>query len=174
VLTEGKTSRLFYPLVYDKKIAKDIDAFQMSQKLSSAYVIQATAAPGQSLDSLYTELMSSLTQALATPPSEEELARAINGYKKSFYQRVEAVQSRASLLATYALHTGNGDYLEQDLARYTQATPASVHAVARQWLNPKAFVRLDIVPKAAAQASPAPAATPAGSKSNAPSQGVKP
>jgi zinc protease len=165
VLSEGKTSRLFYPLVYDKKIAKDVDAFQMSQRLTSAYVIQATAAPGQTIDALYDELISSLTKALATPPSDEELARAVNGYKKSFYQRVEAVQSRASLLATYVLHTGSADYLAQDLARYTQATPASVHAVARQWLNPSAFVRLDIVPRAAAASAPppaAPAAAPAG------------
>jgi zinc protease len=161
VLTDGKTSRLFYPLVYDKKIAKDVDAFQMSQKLSSMYVIEATAAPGQTIDALYAELITSLKQALAKPPSDEELLRSVNGYKKSFYQRVEGAQSRASLLATYVLHTGSADYIEQDLARYTQATPESVHAAARQWLNPQAFVRLDIVPRAAA-AAPPPAAPAAG------------
>ncbi|MET0410743.1 MAG: insulinase family protein, partial [Polyangiaceae bacterium] len=184
VLSDGKTSRLFYPLVYDKKIAKDVEAFQMSQKLSSVYIIQATAAPGQTVDALYDALLANLNSALATPPSDEELTRSINGYKKGFYERVEGVQSRASLLATYVLHTGTADYLQQDLARYTQATPASVHAAARQWLDPKAFVRLDIVPKASGASAPvtapAPGPTPPSTSSGdkpppaKPVKGVKP
>jgi zinc protease len=156
VLSNGKTSRLFYPLVYDKKIAKDVDAFQASQRLSSLYVIQATAAPGQSVDALHTELTASLEKALTTPPTQDELTRAVNAYKKSFYQRVEAVQSRAGLLTNYVLYTGSADYIERDLARYVAATPDAVLAAARRWLNPKAFVRLDMVPRATpAQQTPA-------------------
>jgi zinc protease len=173
VLSDGKTSRLFYPLVYDKKIAKDVEAFQMSQKLSSVYVIQATAAPGQTVDALYDALLANLNSALATPPSGEELTRSINAYKKGFYERVEGVQSRASLLATYVLHTGSADYLQQDLARYTQATPASVHAAARQWLDPKAFVRLDIVPGASGASAPV-TAPPPGPTPPSTSSGDKP
>src|SRR5688572_24410040 len=52
VLSSGKTSRLYYPLVYDKKIAKEVEAYQVSQQLSSYYVVEATAAPGQSVDAL--------------------------------------------------------------------------------------------------------------------------
>src|SRR5690606_10296799 len=54
VLSEGKSSRLFHPLVYEQKVAKDVFAFQVSQKLSSFYVIAATAAPGVDVDRLHT------------------------------------------------------------------------------------------------------------------------
>lgn len=151
VLSDGKTSRLFRPLVYEKKIAKDVDAFQLSQRLSSMYVIQATAAPGQSVESLYEALLASLNEALATPPSAEELVRSVNAYRKGFYERVEGVQSRASLLATYVLHTGEADFLERDLARYTSATPETVHEAARRLLDPSRAVRLDIVPRGSAK-----------------------
>lgn len=151
VLSDGKTSRLFRPLVYEKKIAKDVDAFQASQRLSSMYVIQATAAPGQSVESLYEAVLASLNEALATPPSDEELVRSVNAYRKGFYERVEGVQSRASLLATYVLHTGEADFLERDLARYTSATPQTVHEAAKRWLDPSLAVRLDIVPRGSAK-----------------------
>jgi zinc protease len=159
VLTAGKNSRLYYPLVYDQKIAKDVDAAQASQRLSSYYVVQATAAPGQSVDALYAALTKALTQALDTPPTGPELERAVSAYKKDFYGRIEAVQSRASTLATYFQHTGRADYLGVDLARYVEATPEAVHAAGRRYLNLKEAVRLDIVPGkkdgAATVASPA-------------------
>ena len=146
VLSGGKTSRLYYPLVYDKKVAKDVDAYQVSQQLSSYYVIEATAAPGQSIDALYAELEKAITRSLESPPTAPELERAISAYKKQFYGRIEAVQSRASTLTGYFQQTGRADYLAEDIARYASATPERVHAAARQYLDLSHAVRLDIVP----------------------------
>jgi zinc protease len=161
VLTGGKSSRLFYPLVYDEKIAKDVDAYQVSQQLSSYYVVEATAAPGQTVDALYAELEKTLTKALEAPPTAAELERAISAYKKQFYGRIEAVQSRASTLAGYYQHTGRADYLGEDIERYATATPERVHAAARQYLNPAQAVRLDIVPGKKEGAAPPEASKPA-------------
>jgi zinc protease len=156
VLSTGKTSRLYYPLVYDKKVAKDVDAYQVSQQLSSYYVIEATAAPGQSVDALYAELAKAVSKALETAPSSSELERAISAYKKQFYGRIEAVQSRASTLVSYYQHTGRADYLAEDIARYASATPEGVHAAVRQYLDLSRAIRLDILPgKKAAAAAPA-------------------
>jgi len=146
VLTGGKSSRLYQPLVYDKKVAKDVSAYQVSQLLSSYYVVEATAAPGQGVDTLYAELMSALVKAVDTAPTDAELSRAVSAYKKSFYGRVEGGASRASTLAGYYLQTGQADYLAQDLARYVGATPASVYGAAKRYLSLGQFVRLDIVP----------------------------
>jgi zinc protease len=161
VLSSGKTSRLYYPLVYDKKIAKDVDAYQVSQGLSSYYVIEATAAPGQSLEVLYGELSKAVSKALETPPTAAELERAISAYKKQFYGRIEAVQSRASTLAAYFQHTGRADYLAEDIARYSSATSERVHAAARQYLDLSRAVRLDIVP-GKKEVAPEPSAPSAG------------
>jgi zinc protease len=146
VLAQGKSSRLYFPLVYDKKVAKDVAAYQQSMALSSIYVVEATAAPGQSVDALYKALVAALKKALATPPTDAELGRAISDYKKSFYGRVEAVQSRASTISAYFLHTGKGDYLQQDLGRYLEATSAKVFQSAQRVLDLEHAVRLDILP----------------------------
>jgi zinc protease len=170
VLSSGKTSRLYHPLVYDKKVATDVDAYQVSQQLSSVYVVEATAAPGQTIEKLYAELMLALGKALEAPPTDAELGRAVSAYKKGFYGRVEAVQSRADTLASYFQHTGRADYLDQDLKRYVDASPASVHDAARRYLNLQQFVRLDIIPgkKEGVDGPPAPAAAPAPAGAAAP------
>ena len=75
------------------------------------------------------------------------MTRVINGWKKSFYGRIESVLSRAQLLSNYYHLTGSPDYLNADLARYTTLTAEQVHAQAKSALSAKR-VRIDIVPKA--------------------------
>ncbi len=158
VLASGKTSRLFKPLVYDQKVAKDVQAFQASQKLSSFFVIQATAAPGKSVAQLEKALLETLKNSLARPPTDDEMQRALNGFKKDFYTRIESVVSRAGTLSTYQHFAGTPDYLQQDLARYTSARASNVHEAAKKWLPLERYVRIDIVKGAKAGGSETPAA----------------
>ena len=146
VLTDGKTSRLYKPLVYTQKVAKDVAAYQVSMALGSFYVVHATAAPGKTKDELVAALDKVLTEALSKPPTKQEMQRAINGWKKSFYGRVESVLTRAQLLSTYYHIAGSPKYLSKDLARYTSLTAKDVHDAAKTWLSAKR-VRIDIMPK---------------------------
>ena len=145
VLTGGKNSRLYRPLVMEQRVAKDVATFQYSRALSGIFVVQATAAPGRSIDELRTALDKALVSALETPPTEDEMARALNGWKKSFYGRLESAINRASLLSTYYHLAGNANYLSKDLARYTVLTRDDLAAVAQTYLTKKRL-RIDVVP----------------------------
>ncbi len=145
VLSSGKTSRLYKPLVFDQKIATRVNAYQVSMALGSFFVVQAVAAPGKSVDELEQALTQSLADALATKPSSSEMAKAINAYRKSFYGRVESVLSRAQLLSTYHHIKGQADYLGADLARYTELTADAVFTSANTWLK-KPHLRIDVLP----------------------------
>ena len=147
VLSDGKTSRLYKPLVYDKKVAKDVSAFQVSRALGSMFVVQATVAPGGTIDELAKELDAALKAALASPPSEDEMLRAINGWRKSFYGRVESVLARAQLLSTYFHLTGKADYVAEDLARYTKLKSADIADAAKGYIHLDKPLRIDIVPE---------------------------
>lgn len=145
ILSQGKNARLYRPLVMEQKVAKDVSAFQVSMALGSFFVIQATAAPGKTLKELETALEKSIAVALATPPSADEMARALNGWKKSFYGRLESVISRASLLSNYFHITGKANYLNDDLARYSNLKANEIHQVAKQYLSQN-HLRIDVVP----------------------------
>ncbi len=161
VLSEGKTSRLYKPLVYEQKVAKDVQAFQVSRGMSSVFVVQATAAPGKSVDELHAAMLSAVKEALKTPPSADELDRVMNGYKKNFFQRFESNLSRATLLSTYYALAGTPDYFARDLQRYTDLTPSKVHEHTKRWLADTPHLRIDILPEPALPSAPAPAPTPA-------------
>ena len=50
LLANGKTSRLYRTLVYERRVALDVSAYQSSRELGGFFLLVATAAPGQSLD----------------------------------------------------------------------------------------------------------------------------
>ncbi len=145
VLTDGKSSRLYKPLVYDQKVAKDVSAFQVSMAMSGFFVVQATAAPGQTIEALAAAVEAALAEARKTPPTSDEMARVVNGWRKSFFGRVESVLSRATLLSNYYHLTGAADYIAGDLARYTELTAKQVHDDATRWLA-RPHLRVDIIP----------------------------
>ncbi len=148
VLSDGKTSRLYKPLVFDQKIAKDVNAYQASSQLGSVFVVEATAADKKtSADKLGKAVLAALKQALSKPPTQDELERSLNGWKKSFYGRIQSVLSRAQLLSTYYHLTGDPDYVGKDLARYTAVGAKQVEA-AEKFLDLENYVRIDISPGA--------------------------
>lgn len=146
LLSDGKTSRLFQRLVYEGKVANDVTAYQASAKLTSMFVVEATAAPGVSIEQLATALNAALGEAITTPPTDKELTRARNAFKKDFFHRVEGIGERAHLIGSYFLHTGKGDYVAPDYNRYLAATPASVVAATKRFIHPEQAVRLDFIP----------------------------
>lgn len=146
VLADGKTSRLYQSLVYTRKLAKDVEAFQMSRDLAGTFVIEATLAPGVTLDQFAPVFQEELARALASKPTEIELERAKNSFKKDFYHRIESVGDRASLLGAYATKLGKADGLQYDYDRYVRATSDDVLATGRQYLVLDRSVRLDFIP----------------------------
>jgi zinc protease len=174
VLTDGKSSRLYQPLVYEQKVAKDVAAMQVSNHLTSVFMVQATVAPGRTVEELSTALLAALRASLEQPPTDDELARTLSGWRKSFYGRVEGVLSRAQLLSGYEHFVGRPDFLRADLERYTALTSGAVHSAARRWLpaaEPTQFLRVDIVPETPAAAAVPP---PPPAKAPGPKPGKKP
>ena len=159
VLSEGKASRLYQSLVYKGRVAKDVTAYQVSRHLAGFFVVQATAAPGKTIGELATALNTALAEALATPPTKDEFERALNGWKKSFFGRIQKGLRKAQLLGGYAHMAGDANYLAKDSGRYTGLAPEDVHATGGRWLNLKTGVRIDITPK---DSEPKKAASPKG------------
>jgi predicted Zn-dependent peptidase len=147
-LSKGKGSRLYKALVYDQKVAQDVEAEEANGVLGSQFVVDATARPGVSLDKLEAAIDAELAKIRATPLADEELARAKNGVETSFVWRLQSPERRANLLNAYQAEVGDPGYAQRDLDRYRKASAAGVRDVAARVVDPKARVILRVVPKA--------------------------
>jgi zinc protease len=154
VLASGKASRLYKSLVYERKLAQNVEAEQSSGDLASRFVIGVVARPGVSLDKLEAAVLAEIALVRTKPVADEELVRAQNGVATGFVSRLETVRARASLLNAYELDVGDASYAQKDLDRYTHATKEGLLTVAAKVLGPDGCVVLRVVPEAAAKGAP--------------------
>lgn len=107
ILSEGRSSRLYRRLVYEREIALsaggDYAYFSADPNLFWFY---ATALPGQSPEALERALSEEVERLKREPVSAVELERAKNQIEAGFVFRQDSVYSRASLLARFELIGG--------------------------------------------------------------------
>jgi len=146
VLAAGKNSRLYKRLVYDMQIAQDVSAFQASSGLASMFEIIVTARAGHTLKEIEAVVQEELNKIKSEPPTLREVQRAINQFEASFFRRIQTVHDKADQLNGYLVATGDPDYFNEDLARYTSLDPSDVWSAATTYLRDNGRVVLSIVP----------------------------
>jgi len=149
ILGGGKSSRLYKQLVYEKQIAQDVSAEQDSQSLGSVFSVQVTARPGHAPAEIEKAIDEELDRFSREGPTGNELERARNTIETRIIQGLERLGGFggvADRLNQYNHYLGTPDYLAQDIARYRQATAASVRAFAQQELKTSARVVVYGVP----------------------------
>ncbi|MEO8193476.1 MAG: pitrilysin family protein [Gemmatimonadales bacterium] len=156
VLGQGKSSRLYRTLVYDRQIAQDVSAFDNARELAGTFQISATPRRGTPVDSLEAAINREIAAIIARPPNADELQRSYNANEASFIyglQTVGGFGGKSDQLNQYAIFTGNPGFFEQDLARYRAVTPADVQRVAKTYLTDNRLV-FTVTPRSADQQGP--------------------
>ena len=147
ILSDGAASRMDKALVQEQRIAQRVSCFQSSGLLSSLFYVSATGMPGVSAAKLEAALDAVLLQTLESGITAEELQRTVNKHEAGFAASMQDLLSRADLLNQYESAFGNPDGFTRDLARYRDATQASVGAAARNCLQLGQRAVLNVLPK---------------------------
>jgi predicted Zn-dependent peptidase len=150
VLAGGKSSRLYKRLVYDMKIAQDVDAFQWSLMHGGVFQINFTPLPGHTIAEVAKVVDEELARVRKEPITDKELARVKYKIKTTFFSQLEPIAGRAGLLAQYNYFAGDPGFMAKDLARYEAVTPASVQKAANALLDPQRRLIIDVHPNPAA------------------------
>ncbi len=149
ILSRGKNSRLYNKLVYELQIAQDVFAYQSSGKISSQFMIVATARAGHTLNELENVIQDEIDKIKKEPPAERELQRAVNQYEAAFLDALErcgGFGGKADMLNGYYYLTGNPDYFNEDLSRYKALGVKDIQAMAQTYLQNDGRVVLSVVP----------------------------
>jgi zinc protease len=150
VLGDGKSSRLYRAMVYERRMATDVMAMQQSRELCSYFQIVTTAAPGHGLAELEAAIDAELSHVAESGPTEAELQRSLAQAEAQFVYRVQTVGGfggKSDQLNQYNVMLGDPGYFARDLERYRAATTASVTRAARNTLFDAPRVALSVVPR---------------------------
>jgi zinc protease len=150
LLANGKTSRLYRRLVYERRVAVDVSAFQSSRELGSFFLVAATAAPGRSLTELAAMIDQELHLVLDGGPSAAEMERAAAQIEAHFMYRMQTVGGfggKSDQLNAYNVFRGDPSFFARDVERYQAASQQTVASAARDVLHFDRRVVLSVVPR---------------------------
>lgn len=147
ILAQGKSSRLYKTLVYDKQIAQDVGLSHQASRLDGVLVLSATAKPNVPPAALAAEINKAINDVADHGVTERELTRVKNGNRASVLNELSSVLGKADRLNYYNYFAGTPDYLQQDLARYEKLTVTDVQRVARTYLVSQPKVVMTVVPE---------------------------
>jgi zinc protease len=149
VLATGKASRLYRSLVYERRIATDVSAYQGSRELGSSFQIVATAVPGTGLGALESAIHEEAARVRASALSPDELARTLALTETAFVSRLQTVGGfggKSDQLNNYNVFLGDPGYFSRDIERYRSASGESVRSAAAAHLDAARCVTLSAVP----------------------------
>ncbi|MEQ1575350.1 MAG: pitrilysin family protein, partial [Vicinamibacterales bacterium] len=149
LLGNGKTSRLYRTLVYEKRLALDVAAYQSSREIAGFFLLVATAAPGHSLTDIVAVIDQELQRVATDGPTEAEMERGAAQVEAHFLYRLQTVGGfggKSDQLNAYNVFKGDPGYFATDLERYRSATRDSVRAAAKAYLAFDRRVLLSVVP----------------------------
>lgn len=145
LLSSGEDSLLYRRLV-ETGLASSVDATQVSLRLQSIYVIEATAATGHDTPELVAAIDEVLAEVRSRPVENERLSSVKTMWERNFYGAVQTLAGRASQLSSYNNLTGDPGYLAKDLERYRSVTPEALQDAAKAHLPADRRVELHIHP----------------------------
>ena len=127
VLADGKSSRLYKAMVYERRIATDVTALQQSRELSGFFQVIGTAAPGHALARARGGDVAPRSRSVAeSGPTAAELQKSLAQAEAQFVYRVQTVGGfggKSDQLNQYNVFVGDPGYFDRDLQRYREATP---------------------------------------------------
>ena len=149
ILGDGKSSRLYRSLVYERRIARDVSVYHYGQEIAGEFFVQVTANAGQSLEAIEAIVREELESLRQSGPGDHELQRAKNRIESQHVRQLERVGGfggRADQLNYYNTYTGDPSGINTDLDRYLAVTADDVRRVASASLGEN-MVRLTVLPE---------------------------
>lgn len=155
ILGDGKNSRLYKDLVYDRQIATDVSVFNYELQMASIFGVVATVKPGEDVDAVTAQLDKDIADFLKTGPTKDEVKLVSVKTKASTIRGLEEVGGfggKAVTLAHGELVAGDPGFFKTELNWLDEETPERVADAARSWLN-DGYFQLDVLPYAKYSAS---------------------
>jgi len=134
ILSEGRSSRLYNSLVYEKQVALSAWAGYDGMHLDPfLFYTGATAARGKDIADVEKALLEEIGKIQKAPPSEREVLKAKNQIEASFVMEQDSNYMRARTIGTFEM-VGGWRLIDKYLDGIRKVTAADVRRVAEKYL----------------------------------------
>jgi zinc protease len=148
LLAMGKTSRLYKRLVYDDKIATEVQSYVDLREIAGQFHIEVTAKPGEDLKNIEQAIDEELAKLLKSGPTEKEVKRVKTQYRAGFVRGLERIGGfggKADILQQNLVYAGDPDHYKKSLATVANVTAKELQKAAVDWLSDGVYV-LEVYP----------------------------
>ncbi len=150
LLGDGRSSRLYRALVYERTIAQNVSSYHSPAALAGDFQVEVTAAAGHSSHEVEEAALAEIERLRTSAPSSEELARAKNHVESRIVRQMASVggfSGRANRLNSFNVFAGDPGLINHDMDRYIAVQPEDIQRVAETYLRDN-NVRLAVLPQA--------------------------
>jgi len=143
ILGQGRTSRLYKRLVHEEKLAQEISATQMSQQISSVFLVDCTLRPNVEIAQVEKIINEEIAKFAKSGPTKEELQRAKNDYESGFIRSLQRIGSwggKNDMLNRYNHYAGTPGYFRTEYESYMSPSERDVQNTFTRWIGPGRMV----------------------------------
>jgi zinc protease len=134
VLQSGDSSRLYQSLSKEKELVVGIGGYVDERIGTGSLVVRATVRSDKKAEDVEAAIYAEIDKLTRAPIAAWELQKAKNTARMSFLQAIRGAQTRASLLASFAVKYDEPNAINTRLARLEAVTPQDVQQVAKRYL----------------------------------------
>jgi zinc protease len=148
ILSEGRSSRIYQSLVYDKRLALEADASGNFTEQPNLFLATVILNQGASMDAAEKALNAELTRLATEPVSDRELEKAKNKMRAQYAFGRQSVLDKAQALGHAAVIHGDTASVNKEYDLLMQVTKDDIMRVARMYFRPENRTVLIVKPSA--------------------------
>jgi zinc protease len=147
ILSNGRSSRLYKNIVYEKELSKSINAFNYDLELGGIFLISSNGLPNSDLYKIQTQVDSIIENLRDENVTDWELEKAKNNYETGYVNRTQTVLGKAELLEHFRTFFNNTSLINKNLDYIQQVSSDDIKSAAKQFLTKDNRVVLYYLPK---------------------------
>ncbi len=135
ILSRGKSSRLYTRLVYEKRIAQSVTAFQLDMEAPGLFVVNAVVSPRNEPSDVEREIRNEIRKLAESGPHAKELEKIRNRFSSEWVRQLSRTLGRADNLAHFRTFYGDTGMINRYLDRLLKVSRKQIRDVASEYLD---------------------------------------
>lgn len=138
VLSNGKTSRLYKKLVYEKQICTSASCFNGPSEIGGTFSVICNVKKGKTVEEVEAAVREIFAEFMQNGPTDEELRRVKASYFAGFIKGLERIGGfggKSDLLAENEVYGGTPDFYKTYNNWFNSVTAEEARQATRKWLS---------------------------------------